>query len=76
MKSEWRKFIESLSVEVDFLHKDEFHEQFEAQAQVELPAIFSVNCEEKIEQAISSEQINKATSIETLKTLIRAYLHK
>ena len=27
MKSEWRSFIDSLGLEVSFLHKDEFHEQ-------------------------------------------------
>lgn len=41
MKSEWRRFIENLPVPVEFLHRDEFTEQYGADGRA-FPAVFAL----------------------------------
>lgn len=40
MKDEWKEFLNSLSFEKEFLHRDEFHEKYPELKEVKLPAIF------------------------------------
>ncbi len=38
MKASWKSFVENLDVPVVFLHKDEFHEEYEIE-RVEFPSV-------------------------------------
>ena len=42
MEPEWREFIKTLPVPVEFLHRDEFIRDYPQQAQHPLPAAFAV----------------------------------
>lgn len=65
MKREWKEFIEILDVPVEFLHRDEFFEQYRTQG-VHFPAAF-VKREGTVTLFIDSGEIN---SLKTLKELM------
>lgn len=43
MRPQWKEFLQSLSVETHFLHRDEFQQQFPGHSKQALPAIFWEN---------------------------------
>jgi len=67
MKKEWKAFIKSLNVSVEFLHRDEFALEYGV-TNVELPAAFLKK--EKIELLISAEEMNSCENVEDLKDLV------
>ena len=71
MKGEWRRFINSLSIESKFLHRDEFEEQYDETA--ELPVTF---LEENgvLTLIISSYEYNELTTLRGLQSLVRSKL--
>ena len=69
MKPEWRKFIRSLLVETEFLHRDEFLEVY-GPGEGDFPAIF--RSDRKL--LISAEEINRCGSLEELKRLVEGLL--
>jgi len=73
MKGEWRKFIESSPHEVVFLHRDEFHEQYPDQKNVQLPAVFRVD-PSVIQILISHNEINKAKNLSELIEVVKQSL--
>ena len=66
MKSEWRKYIDGINHEVKFLHKDEFHEQYEY-PEAEFPSAY-VDRKGALELFISVDEMN---SNQTLSELIQ-----
>ena len=70
MKPEWRKFIRSLPVETEFLHRDEFLEVY-GPGEADFPAIFGPD--RKL--LISAEELNKCVSLEELKRLVENFFH-
>ena len=72
MRGEWKEFIESLGVELEFLHRDEFVSQVgvgEGEATT-LPAVF-LRREQGLEILADAEAINACQTMNDLKNLIR-----
>lgn len=72
MKNDWREFIKSLPVKVEFLHKDESLKKYPQFTSFPMVALIDG---EQVSLFISSEQINQAKSIEDLKNLIKNSLN-
>lgn len=68
MRSEWRQFLESLDIDMEFLHRNELQEQHRS-ITTELPAIFIKNTAGP-EQLITAGEINACSSMAELKQLI------
>jgi hypothetical protein len=68
MRAEWKEFLETLGVELEFLHRDEFIEKYRLPELI-LPAVFLKNGDE-LELWISADEINRCSSIDDLKKLI------
>lgn len=66
-KKEWKTFIENLSIETIFLHKDEFIKHYKIETV--LPVVI-IQTNEEIEELISREEIKNCASINELKSLI------
>jgi hypothetical protein len=66
-KQEWNLFIESLSIETVFLHKNEFEKLYKTEAA--LPAIF-VLTDGAIKEIITKHEIENCQSLEELKKLV------
>ncbi|HUI40499.1 MAG TPA: hypothetical protein VL523_00875 [Terriglobia bacterium] len=71
-KQEWRRFAESLPYRATFLHKDEFQGRYPALAATPLPAIFLNGHAGSAKLVASAEEINRARSVDDLKTLLLA----
>ena len=74
MRSEWKTFVQSLGVPVEFLHRDELRNQYGI-ADVPLPAAF-IHSEGQISPWISATEINDCRSIDELKQLVRLRLDR
>ena len=87
MKREWKRFVESLDIEVEFLHIDEFESRYtggEAARFRPYPAVFIVKEELNSDAAgheaspavlISADEINSITSLSELIALVTKKLH-
>ncbi len=75
MRDEWKAFIESLGVELEFLHRDEFKKRGDGGDTVEadLPAIF-LNGDQGLEILADAASINACKTMDDLKKLIRERL--
>jgi hypothetical protein len=72
VRAEWKEFIETLDVELEFLHRDELLEHY-AVAGIELPAVFSKSGE-SLKLWLTAREINLCSSIQELKSLITCRL--
>jgi hypothetical protein len=68
IRAEWKEFLESLEIGLEFLHRDEFFEKY-GPAEQALPAVFLKKGEE-LELWITAEEINRCSSVDDLKRLI------
>ena len=78
MRGEWKEFIESLEVELAFLHRDEFRKRGEGSGgdggtEVDLPAIF-LKEDPGLEVLADAASINACKTMDELKDLIRERL--
>ena len=73
MRKSWKEFLETLSVPLEFLHRDELIAQY-GRDDIALPAILSVNAGE-LGIAVSADAIDQATDIEGLRLLVKKYLY-
>ena len=69
MNGKWRKFINNLKIAVDFLHKDEFKQNFNYK-NPKFPAAF-LHHNNKMKQLISPAEINRCKSINELMELVK-----
>ena len=69
MRDEWRRFVESLDLPVEFLHRDELA-SLVGRAEVELPAVFVRPHSGPLQPWIDAASINAVTSLDALKALI------
>jgi|SRR6185369_934021 len=74
MKSEWKQFLASLPIDCAFALRDQFHRKYPAYADLPLPAVFR-HGSGTLTTLLSADQINSATTIETLRHLVSAALH-
>lgn len=65
MKKEWKEYLESLDVELEFLHADEFKQKYSF-GKVALPAIFRED-NDSLFLAVDARTINECKSIGDLK---------
>lgn len=72
MREEWKAFLETLPVELEFLHRDELQRQYGLEGGA-LPAIFQKSAA-GLELWISAAEINACSSIDDLKHLINSRL--
>jgi hypothetical protein len=70
MKKEWKEYLESLDVPLEFLHADEFKRKYSF-GKVELPAIFREENKGLI-LAVDAHSINQCKSIDDLKKSLSA----
>lgn len=68
MRREWKRFIESLDQEVEFLHADELKEKYGIEA-VALPAVFRQE-DGEVKVWIEASEINSCRTMDELKELI------
>ncbi|MDH5392032.1 MAG: hypothetical protein OEY11_02475 [Gammaproteobacteria bacterium] len=68
MREEWKTFLQSIDIELEFLHRDEWKRQY-PDLDYELPAVFYSN--DSVDLLINSEAINQCQSMQDLKTLIK-----
>ena len=68
MKREWKEFLGSLDLPMEFLHRDEF-EARHGMKDVRLPAILK-KVNDQLEAWIDAEAINSCKTVEDLKQLI------
>jgi len=74
MRKTWADFLETLNIELAFLHRDEWHQQFGGQ-DVVLPAIFFKDENEKLEVAVTADVINQCDTMESLQSVIKKSLN-
>ena len=70
-KDEWRSFVDSLEVECDFLHKDEFN----AVANPILPAVF-IESKDEITEFLCAEEFSGINTLPELISVLRLKLDK
>ena len=70
MRSEWKRFIKTLNLEVEFFHKDEFIRTY-FQESILLPAAYMIQ-DSKISLFLSRSEINSVTTLDELIKLVRA----
>lgn len=68
IRTEWKEFLESLQIGLEFLHRDEFMEKY-GQPEQALPALF-LKKGEGLELWITADEINRCSSVDDLKRLI------
>jgi len=69
MKDEWRKFLDALPFEKEFLHRDEFHKQHPELKSTKLPTIF-ISQNNTLNPLVSADEINMQKNIDGLKNII------
>ena len=69
MRDEWKSFIESLGVDCQFMHRDEFLKAYKLDNQ-DWPAVY-VEIAGQLKLCLGSADINKCDNLEELKMLIR-----
>ena len=67
MKKEWKEFLDTMDIPLEFLHRDELKEKYSTE--VELPAIFLKSGKE-LNLVIDANAINECKDIADLKQLI------
>lgn len=72
MRAEWKEFLASLAVELEFLHRDELAARYGITA-AELPAIFRREGA-RLAPWITAAEINGCSSVDELKSLISGRL--
>jgi hydroxypyruvate isomerase len=73
MKQEWKTFIQSLPMAVEFLHKDEFTRQYPQLKNSDLPAIFLSDAGQT-KSFITADEINSVHTIDGLIKLVNVKL--
>jgi hypothetical protein len=74
MNKDWKNFVEGLDLPVEFLHRDEFADQYPS-IDVQFPAA-SVKRGSDINLLIAHTEINRAKSVEDLVQLVTAKVKK
>ena len=70
VKKDWKKFISSIDIATEFLHKDEFEEKYGI-LDAKFPSAY-LNEEGKLTLTISSDEMNSAKSLDDMEALVRS----
>lgn len=74
MRQEWKLFVDSLGMPLEFLHRGEFTSAYAGLGDIALPAILRKESDDQVEVLVNADAINAATTIEELQALIRSRL--
>ncbi len=76
MRSEFKEFIKSFD-NIEFLHKDEFYRKYTEHKNDKLPAVYTVNADDKskLSVLINRDEINKINNLDELITLIKTRIN-
>ena len=69
MRDEWKSFIESLGVDCQFVHRDEFVKEYDG-PEYTWPAIL-INHAGQLSVCLGAEEINACNDLDELKTIIQ-----
>jgi hypothetical protein len=69
-KSEWTKFVATLSIPSTFLLRNIFVKKFPDHADATLPAVFLATGGKKLVEFLSTEELNAVKSLDALKELV------
>lgn len=69
MRQEWKDFLESLAIPLEFLHANEFRERYDFSS-LALPAILRKQ-QMQLDLLVNASSINSCGTLEELKQLIR-----
>ena len=72
MKKDWKKFINKLDIETEFLHKDEFEKKYEV-PEAKYPSAYLENGK-TLDLFINQEEMNKVKSLDEMEALVVAKL--
>jgi hypothetical protein len=72
MKKDWKKFINKLDIEAEFLHKDEFEEKYNV-SDARFPSAYLKN-DTSMKLIISQEEMNGVKSLDEMEALVLAKL--
>ena len=70
MNDDWKEFIETLDLNVEFLHRDELKAAY-GNIETLLPAVFDAENQD-LKLLISAEEINRCKTVNDLKKLVSA----
>lgn len=73
LKKDWKDFINSLPIETDFLHKDEFLKQYPDKQRATFPVAF-VRSDNSLTELISTQEINQQKNLVGLQNLVKTKL--
>jgi hypothetical protein len=68
VKKDWKKFIESLKISTEFLHKDEFEKKYNI-LDADYPSAY-LKEKEKFSLLISSDEMNSVNSLDRMEALV------
>jgi len=71
-RSEWKDFIQDLSAECEFLHRDEFLKKYNSEIE-QFPVIFEL-IDDELKLRLSAADINSCKSMDDLKRAITAFV--
>ena len=74
VKKDWKKFINSIEIDTEFLHKDEFEEKY-AILDAEFPSAY-LKEDGKLTLIISSDEMNTAKSLDEMEALVLSKIKK
>ena len=74
VKKDWKKFITSIEIDTEFLHKDEFEEKYNI-LDAKFPSAY-LNENGKLTLIISSDEMNSAKSLDEMETLVLSKIKK
>lgn len=72
MKKDWKKFINKLDIEAEFLHKDEFEEKYEI-SDASYPSAYLKNGS-TFDLLINQEEMNRVKSLDEIEALVLSKL--
>jgi hypothetical protein len=72
MKTRWRKFVESLGMPAEFLHRDEFKERHDL-PDAEFPSVY-IRRGDEMSVFISREEMENTDSLEALMEMVKTKL--
>ena len=72
MKKDWKKFINNLDIEAEFLHKDEFEEKYEISDAL-FPSVYLKNGS-TLDLLIDQEEMNRVKSLGEMEALVLSKL--
>ena len=74
VKKDWKKFITSIEIDTEFLHKDEFEEKYGI-LDAKFPSAY-LNENGKLTLTISSDEMNSAKSLDEMEALVLSKIKK